>query len=91
MNSLDYSESGSFAPTSLACQYCAVFFEAFREAEHQRRDLEDEHLRHLALTANRDPRELRLEEEVYQRKVEKLERWRNAAFDVLVKHQQLEH
>ncbi len=95
MNILDGSGTGnfeqSFESTSLECQYCTIFFEAFREAEQQRRDLEDLHLRQPALTPGKDARELCLEEELYQYKLQRLERWRNAAFDVLVTHQQLEH
>jgi hypothetical protein len=91
MNILEGSGTESFEPTSLKCEYCAIFFEAFREAEQQRRDFEDEHLRALSLTPGKDVSRLRLEEEMYQYKLAKLERWRNASFDVLVKHQQLEH
>ncbi len=71
------------------CEDCRVLTEALRDMEQQCREAEDEAYRDF--TNSRDVDEMTREEDAYLAKLSKLQRRRDCALEVLLKHQGLEH
>jgi len=87
----DHAQQHPHGSTNHSCGDCAVLTEALRDIEQQRREAEDEHLLKMATSTNRDAERLSAEDDLHQRKLNKLLRRRDCALEVLLKHQSLEH
>jgi len=72
------------------CEDCLVLTDALRDMEQQCREAEDERYRDLP-NLKRDIDALIREEDAYLAKLCKLQRRRDCALEVLLKHQGLEH
>jgi hypothetical protein len=89
----DYDTSGDSVDNldeSRYCEHCKWLTEAVRDLELQRREAIDQRNREAALLSQ-SPDERVSGEELFIFKMKRLEHRRNAALDVLAKHQQLEH
>jgi hypothetical protein len=85
-----HGANNRFKPDSIQyCEDCRVLTEALRDMEQQCREAEDERFREIRLRGDADA--VGREEERYIAKLSKLERRRDSALEVLLKHQRLEH
>lgn len=73
------------------CEDCLVLMDALRDMEQQCREAEDEGLHKSSSSYRRENRTLDNQEEFYLAKLGKLQRRRDAALEVLLKHQSIEH
>jgi len=78
-------------PVGLACASCETLTEALREAEQQCREIEDEWASIAATLAKGAIEQLLLSEREHSTRIATLERRRNCALEVLLKHQRLDH
>ena len=86
----DYlNENNEYRPRY--CEDCRVLTEALRDMEQQCRELEDGRYRGLSLSSSKTADLLTREEDAYQARLSKLQRRRDCALEVLLKHQGLEH
>jgi hypothetical protein len=84
-----HEESDEFNGTG--CGDCDVLMEALRDAERQCREAENESARR-SLSFTRSLNDLAYDEDKeYISRLKRLERRRDCALEVLLKHQQLEH
>ena len=93
---MEYEEDDSIIEDSLDssdgyCEECKWLMEAVRDFEQQRREVEDQRMRDAEASVGKTPEEVVRDEMLFLAKSRKLEYRRNAALDVLAKHQQLEH
>jgi hypothetical protein len=73
------------------CEDCRVLTEALRDMEQQCREVEDGRYLGLSLSSTDSIDRLTREEDVYLERLSKLQRRRDCALEVLLKHQGLEH
>jgi hypothetical protein len=73
------------------CEDCRVLTEALRDMEQQCRETEDGRYRGLSLPSSSSVDVLTREEDAYLARLSKLQRRRDCALEVLLKHQSLEH
>ena len=73
------------------CEDCTILIEALRDMEQQCREAEDESLRTDSFLSFRETEILVRDEQAYLARLEKLQRRRNCALELLLKHQALEH
>ena len=73
------------------CEGCLVLTEALRDMEQQCREAEDESIHGSPISTTCGLEILTRNEEAYLAKLYKLQRRRDFALEVLLKHQSLEH
>lgn len=73
------------------CEDCRVLTDALRDMEQQCCEAEDERYRDSPFCSGSDIDALTREEDAYLAKLSKLQRRRDCALEVLLKHQGLEH
>lgn len=85
-----YEDSELESPADYRCESCSVLVDALREAERQCREAEDE--RAVILTTSNGSLHAGFEHEnEFLARIRKLERRRDCALEVLLKHQRFEH
>ena len=91
----DYDEyredSGCTEDVGTYCEDCRVLTEALRDLEQQYREVEDERLHSVSVLSRGGTDRIIRDECAYLLKLGKLQRRRNFALEVLLKHQRLEH
>ena len=73
------------------CPECDILLEALRDAEAQCREIEDQRTSEAKLPSHKSYEQRLCDEEKYQAKIKMIERRRDCALEVLLKHQSLEH
>jgi len=73
------------------CEDCLVLMDALRDMEQQCREVEDESLHASSSLYRRENQTLDNQDELYLAKLGKLQRRRDAALEVLLKPQSIEH
>ena len=90
----DYEEEDSDQPSEndgAYCEDCRVLTDALQDMEQQCREAEDEGVKAHNFSRCADQEAAIRGEEIYLAKILKLQRRRDSALEVLLKHQRLEH
>jgi hypothetical protein len=73
------------------CEGCKILTDALRDMELQCREAEDERTQQASAHSRKSGSQLDYDEETFLTKLAKLERRRDFALEVLLRHQSLEH
>jgi hypothetical protein len=87
----DDDREETYEARSRYCEDCRVLTDALRDMEQQCREAEDGRYQGLCLSSGTGVDRLIREEDAYLARLSKLQRRRDCALEVLLKHQILEH